>query len=130
VVSGQVDTNYDGRIDYWTWYDGKGRPTRDERDLNFDGEPDAWSTYRKGVLTELRGDSDFDGVADFTVRYEHGTVPAEVVWEPRPPTPARRILYRNGVLREELRDLDGDGVYDHRVAFNAYEYPEHEEALP
>lgn len=86
-VSELVDSNFDGRIDTWTFFTrgrvskvqfdrhNRGQPdetrfyvgtklSRAQRDTNGDGKPDVWEVYDDGKLQRVGVDIDFDGHVD------------------------------------------------------------------
>ena len=41
----EQDTNGDGKMDRWTYYNAQGQIERVEQDMNFDGKPDVTVYY-------------------------------------------------------------------------------------
>ena len=41
----EADTDYDGAMDEWTYFDENGKPIKTERDTNKDGKADTWINY-------------------------------------------------------------------------------------
>jgi len=50
----EADTDYDGQMDEWTYFDESGTPIKTERDTNKDGKPDTWVNYAKPDATARR----------------------------------------------------------------------------
>lgn len=65
-VMTENDTNADGRMDVFTYYDGpKGELTRKERDQDNDGRIDLWERFdTAGLVTRTGRDTDGDGKMD------------------------------------------------------------------
>jgi hypothetical protein len=140
----QRDFNYDGRTDGWeTYQKGKlsktaanrngdeqpdawyyfedGVVTKWEEDWNFDGRIDFWAAFdSKGIISQSKLDSDFDGNPDVSFIYEFGLLKEShsilsesgLLW--------KKDFYTNGLLREVLLDRDRDGKFDERLSFNVF----------
>ena len=46
IIKREADSDFDGKMDEWTYFDESGKPTKTERDTNKDGKPDAWIQYK------------------------------------------------------------------------------------
>ena len=64
VVRQERDTNGDGRMDQWTYYNRQGQIERVEQDVNFDGKPDLFAYYEAGKLARQELASKNDGQID------------------------------------------------------------------
>ncbi len=60
-----IDSNNDGELDTWYYYNINGQRTRQEIDSNFDGKVDIWIYFRDGMYIErIDKDTDHDGKID------------------------------------------------------------------
>ena len=71
------DRNYNGKMDFRTFFTEDEVPTRTEQDKNEDGQTDVWEFYEgkeadKIVLVRKEEDSNADGKVDVTSFYENG----------------------------------------------------------
>jgi hypothetical protein len=100
-LQSRIDTDEDGTIDRWEYYDGKGGLAKvgfsrqkngkvdawvfsgpggkvlrveTEDDTNADGRPDKWEMYVDDVLQSSAMDEDGDGRPDRRLTYEGGTL--------------------------------------------------------
>lgn len=89
VVMSQRDLDFDGRIEFYEYYDGAGRVVEREFQLDFDDAIDAVHVFVDGVLARKELSIDFDGRPSMFKYYDS----------------------RGNLLRVE-RDRDGDGVVD------------------
>jgi hypothetical protein len=63
-VSSEVDTDYDGAPNIFTYY-RDGQPVRKERDTNGDGKIDQWEKFdSEGNVVKSGRDTDYDGSVD------------------------------------------------------------------
>ncbi len=129
------DTNKDGVIDRWEYYDTKGQLDRLGASSRGDGVVDTWlresgsdrqvetSTardgaidrrefYRNGVLVRTETDTNHDGLPDTWEEFENGTVRTILMDEDkRHGRPTRRLVYAPGVEPRVELDPDGDGQF-------------------
>jgi hypothetical protein len=112
LVCKEADLNFDGRKDYWAYYDEKGNLTLEELDMDFDGKIDFVRVFQQGRLVREEMDTDHDGRIDLWKYYE-GDALARLerdtkgngkidYWE----------YYEGGVLDRIGLDKDGDGKVD------------------
>ncbi len=60
-----IDSNNDGALDTWYYYDTGGKRVRQEIDSNYDGKIDIWIYFRDGMYIErIDQDTDHDGKID------------------------------------------------------------------
>ncbi len=59
------DTNDDGNVDVWMFYDQNNVPVLMVRDTDFDGRPDSWDHFKNGKPFLAQEDQDYDGTIDF-----------------------------------------------------------------
>lgn len=86
----ETDSNKDGVVDSWTYFD-KGRKTKLELDTNNDGKPDSVSNFiydKSGNLIKVETDNNNDGKPD------------------------QITYFSNKVILKEENDLDHNGVID------------------
>ena len=115
LVRRELDTNFDGRVDIWTWFNEDGSKLREQFDLDFDGRVDVIDHYEKGVLTRKEtwhGAQEKPDQVTFyegghKIRIERDTRGAGKVdtWE----------YFEDGKLMRIGQDLDGDGTIDRWV---------------
>jgi len=119
-----MDENFDGRTDYWEYYNADGEKTeRSERDNNFDGKVDGWGKWRDGQVVEIQSDTDFNGQPDVTEFYSNCLL-TSIEWRPNGTNiVTARHNYLHGNPTEELRDLDYDGYFDVSVKFDRFFQP-------
>lgn len=101
------DTDFDGSIDTWAYFDKTGKLQATARDTNKDGEPDQFKQFLKGKSLILREfDRNFDAKIDMRKLSEWGVVRRE--------SGGRAIPSYITLQREEDNDFDGivDSYYD------------------
>ena len=114
------DRNFDGKWDYWEWYDQAGRVSRSECDDNFDGLVDGWVSYRFNRPLYSKHDLDANGIADVAVLYFDG-LPAALLSRPNGRTNYMRVqLFEHGIVREEYSDASGSGLLDTVILYDAF----------
>jgi len=64
------DQNGDGRPDVWRHFDRRGQLTKVDVDTNFDGKPDVEEYYVRGVLVRRESDRNFNGQADLIEEFD------------------------------------------------------------
>src|SRR5579864_5757850 len=110
------DRNGDGRPDVWRTYDRRGRLTEVAFDTNFDGRSDVLEYYDQGALVRSIADVDYDGRADLLVLFRDGrTVYSK--WA-APVAPIGRSAWdpgRSGRPAADLESLDDPFRADLRV---------------
>src|SRR5579864_6721132 len=67
------DRNGDGRPDVWRTYDRRGRLTEVAFDTNFDGRSDVLEYYDQGALVRRETDRNFDGRVDLVESFDRLT---------------------------------------------------------
>lgn len=136
-VRSEVDTDLDGRIDRWEYYDATGRLVRVGVSSREDGLDDTWFVpdpsgrparidrapdrdgfvarrehYRDGVLVAVEEDSDRDGRIDKWETYQDGILVRLDVDLSRRGRPDYRLVYDpSGALLRTEADPDGDGIF-------------------
>ena len=123
----ESDTNRDGQLDQWTYYNDEGMIEREEIDADFDGHPDwveHWQAEIKTdgspgewrrMMSEL--DSDHDGKMDTFTYYDGQN--GQVTRKERDRDNNDKIDFwerfdDKGVVTKTGRDIDGDGRMDER----------------
>ena len=128
------DSNGDGFVDRWEYYDANGELLRVGGSTRDDGREDRWvsragretrigySTARDGVidrrevfvndvLVRTERDTNADGLADTWEQLESGRVATLLIDEDRRSgRPTRRLIYEKTGVRVEV-DPDGDGRF-------------------
>jgi hypothetical protein len=115
LVSTELDSNFDGKVDIWTWFDASGEKTKEAFDLDFDGRPDVIRYYEKGVLVRKET---FHGRSDRPSQVAHYEGGVKVRVERDDSGKGRFDTfehYENGRLQRIGYDLDGDGTIDRWV---------------
>jgi hypothetical protein len=123
----ESDTNRDGHLDQWTYFNEEGKIEREEIDADFDGHPDwieHWQaeinvdgtagTWRR-MMAEF--DSDHDGKMDTFTYYDGAN--GQVTRKERDRDNNDKIDFwerfdDKGVVTKTGRDVDGDGRMDER----------------
>lgn len=123
VSSGEMDCNFDGKMDYWEEYDVQGNLLKSTADANFDGRVDEWVVYVHSRLSEISYDTDFSGVPDVFISYENSLIKTQDVRPNASKVVSRRFNYEHGVLKEELVDEDQNGSFDYEIAYDAFLKP-------
>ena len=118
IVRVDYDYDGDGRIDVRT-YMRDGRPTRLEGDTNGDGVVDRWEYYdASGSLIRIGGSSEGDGREDTWVRTSGDERHVETSTR-RDGTVDRREVYRGDRILRAESDTNHDGLPDMWQAFDA-----------
>lgn len=61
----EIDSNFDGKIDQWQYFNSSGILEKAEYDTNHDGKADRWEYFdATGKLTRIEIDRNFDGKPD------------------------------------------------------------------
>lgn len=89
----EVDSNFDGEVDMWLFYNDQERLMREEADANFDGD------------------------IDLIERFEKGRVVQRELFKPGRDKPRARKRYREGRLYMIELDVDDDGTFDRWEVF-------------
>ena len=138
----EADTDTDGRVDMWVWFEGgkeisevaydrdsdgradeweryeKARLVERRRDTNGDASPDQWSLYgEEGELVETSRDTDGDGLVDtWSMNDANGRLRRAMYDTNGDGQVDRWINYReDGSIASIETDSDGDGIADKRV---------------
>jgi hypothetical protein len=115
LVRRELDTNFDGKVDIWTWFNDDGTKLKEQFDLDFDGRPDVIDYYEKGVLIRKEAFHGASRTPDQVTHYENGKK-ARIE---RDTKGAGRIdtweYFEDGKLVRIGQDLDGDGTIDRWV---------------
>jgi hypothetical protein len=61
LARGEFDTNGDGKVDQWLFYDAKGHLIRAEYDQNGDGRPEQWEHFAAGGQEPFKVERDTNG---------------------------------------------------------------------
>lgn len=71
VLRSEIDRDEDGRIDRWEFHgaDGTLEAIRAEEDGDADGKPDKWETYVDGRISSVAFDENADGKPDRRLNY-------------------------------------------------------------
>ena len=94
----------DGRVDTWAYPAADGSTARVERSLRRDGKASRTEGYKNGVLVSAEEDSDNDGVIDKWEEYVDGRLASVGFDTEKAGRPTRRLVYdQSGQL------LPGDG---------------------
>ena len=70
----KLDTDGDGKIDAWIYYDSAGEKSVVAGDKHKDQKPDFWQFFKKHKIYKREWDRNFDGKSDFRVIEEDGHV--------------------------------------------------------
>jgi hypothetical protein len=117
IVRVDYDYDGDGRVDVRT-YMRDGRPTRLEGDTNADGLVDRWEYYdAAGALIRIGGSSASDGREDTWVRTDRDERHIEISTR-RDGTVDRREVYRGDRLVRAESDTNHDGLSDRWETFD------------
>jgi hypothetical protein len=116
----EQDTDYDGRLDTWTVYQG-GRLVTRNLDTSGDGKPDAFERYEGGRMVERSIDRDGDGVRDASYLYAGGSLQEESHDRNNDGAPDRVIHYRGRQRASSEEDENGDGRFDTWTTFQVVE---------
>jgi antitoxin component YwqK of YwqJK toxin-antitoxin module len=140
-VRSRIDTDEDGKIDRWEYYDEKGALVKVGFSRRNDGKPDAWAYaapdgklqrvdvsstgderkidrwehYEGGVLVRAEEDTNGDGRADKWETYEAGALETAAFDENGDGRPDRRLTYHGGQLVLIESAPDASGTFTHRV---------------
>lgn len=68
----EVDLNFDGKVDLWSFYNAAGEVIRQAYDLDFDGKVDVIAHYEKGVVVRKEVFHTFGDEPDTFKYYEKG----------------------------------------------------------
>jgi hypothetical protein len=112
----EQDTDYDGRMDAWTRYEG-GQLAIRELDGSGDGKPDVFERYAGGRMAERSIDRDGDGVRDATYVYDGAALVEERHDPNNDGVPDRVIHYRERRRVSSEEDENGDGRFDTWTSF-------------
>jgi hypothetical protein len=84
ILRSEIDRDEDGRIDRWEYHaaDGTVERVRLEEDGDGDGKPDKWETYVAGKITTVDFDENGDGRADRRLNYSSGGALTTIESEP------------------------------------------------
>lgn len=71
VLRSEIDRDEDGRIDRWEFHGAEGTldAVRAEEDGDADGKPDKWETYAGGRMSSVAFDENADGRPDRRLNY-------------------------------------------------------------
>ena len=94
----EIDTDENGTVDYWEFYDGGGVLVRVEEDTNSDGRVDKWETYRS-LANPSAGDPS-SIVSSVAFDDEHRGAPTRIL-----------VFADDGAVERVEIDPDGDGVF-------------------
>ena len=137
----RIDSDEDGRIDRWEYYDDQGKLTKVGFSRKDDGKPDAWAFvgadgkprrieisstadekkidrwehYENDALTSAEEDTNHDGKPDKWESYEGGSLKTASFDENGDGRPDRRLTYADGVLVTIETDPDAAGTFKTRV---------------
>ncbi|MCH2169271.1 hypothetical protein MK489_00690 [Myxococcota bacterium] len=111
------DTNFDGNIDSWTFYD-EGELVERRLDSNDDGQADTWERYHGTRMTERKIDRDYDGTKDAFYTYRHGGLVEEQHDPDNDGTMNSVSTYDRRKRIETKEDRSGDGSFDHFTTYH------------
>ena len=101
----QIDTDLDGVVDRWEYFDARGQLAKVGRSRHHPGKPDAWEVHgTTGEVNRREYDEDGDGQVDRTEFVSGDHVFLEEVDTDADGTPDRRTAFRpdGTVLRTEI----------------------------
>lgn len=118
IVCREADLNSDGVRDVMRVYDDQGRVAREQQDRDFDGRPDYWEYYENGRLIRTDEDANRDGRVDTRVfldlqgrpdRIERDVAARSVsgIWRPD-----HFEFFTDGRLTRSGEDTNLDGAVD------------------
>jgi hypothetical protein len=67
----ESDLNFDGKRDYWVYYDNAGNITLEEFDFDLDGKVESWAYRQNGKIVREEQDFNFDGKPDLWKYYDN-----------------------------------------------------------
>jgi len=113
------DTNFDGRIDLWTFFEADGKTfARQELDTTGDGEKDRWIQFRDGKPRTQLDDKNADGKPDATLHYA-GDLPDKLQEDTNFDGQTDRwVEYEGGAPAVIEDDTNHDGRRDVRAVFD------------
>ena len=117
-LQSRIDTDEDGTIDRWEYYDEKGALARVGYSRRKNGKPDAWAYSRPdGTVerTETEDDTNEDGRPDKWETYVADELRTSAMDENGDGRPDRRLTYAEGALALIESEPDSSGVFRKRV---------------
>jgi hypothetical protein len=67
----ESDLNFDGKRDYWVYYDNAGNITLEEFDFDLDGKVESWAYRQNNKIVREEQDFNFDGKPDLWKFYDN-----------------------------------------------------------
>ncbi len=98
--SDKYDRNSDGKVDEIFYNDPFGNLIESTRDNNFDGKMDEWVDYEDDLISNLKLDTDFNGVANTLSTYKHGNLVSTIYDHDEDGTPECFSFYQNYILQK------------------------------
>lgn len=137
----RIDTNEDGKVDRWEYYDPAGQVLKVGFSRKNDGKPDAWAYsgadgqvqrvevsttgdektidrrefYTAGVLARVEEDTNADGKVNVWETYEGTVLKTTTFDEDGDGRPDRRLSYRDGALVLIESNPDAAGAFTRKV---------------
>lgn len=137
----RIDTNEDGKVDRWEYYNGAGQVLKVGFSRKDDGKPDAWAYsgadgtvqrvevsstgdekiidrrefYTAGTLARVEEDTNADGKVNVWETYEGTVLKTTTFDEDGDGRPDRRLSYRDGALVLIESNPDAAGAFTRRV---------------
>lgn len=118
IVCREADLNSDGVRDTMRTYDDRGRVARDQQDRDFDGRFDYWEYYQDGRLIrtdqDTNGDERIDTRTFFDVQERPSRIERDLAGRSTPGhwQADHFEFFDEGRLTRQGEDVDGDGMVD------------------
>jgi hypothetical protein len=118
-IQSRMDTDEDGTIDRWEYYDEKGALVKVGYSRRKNGKPDAWAfsgPEGKVLRVETEDDTNEDGRPDKWETYVNDVVQTASMDENGDGRADRRLTYEGGTLVLIESEPDSSGAFQKRVA--------------
>jgi hypothetical protein len=117
-IQSRIDSDEDGTIDRWEYYDEKGSLTKVGYSRQKNGKADAWAFSGPDgqvVRVETEDDTNADGRPDKWETFVEGVVHTSTMDENGDGRPDRRLTYEAGALTLIESEPDSSGAFQKRV---------------
>ena len=116
LIRTESDSNFDGKVDTWTFYEDM-HTYRQEVDNNLDGKPDRWVYIKLGSRIKEEDDFDFDGKKDGIILYESNMPSVGYVDNDGDGKHDEVIKYEQGRVVERKWSYNNDDIFDKKEIF-------------
>jgi hypothetical protein len=117
-LGSKIDRNFDGKPDYVTHADRRGRIVSTESDDNFDGVFETRNRVHTSSDEVAEVDTDGDGYPDVRFNYRYGVQESVEYLNPHSGWPVRVEHYRLGIRTAAEVDTNNDGKLDTRYSYS------------